>query len=79
MTWFSVSDANAPMPAEQDIVEVQLANGTVRLACFTGHQWRIPDARAAAADPGAATITNVTKWRAFAESKKERIKSHWQR
>lgn len=77
MTWFSVADTNAPMPAEQEIVEVQLANGTLRLACFTGKGWRIPDARAAA--NGAGTVDNVLKWRAYAESKKERIKSHWQR
>lgn len=40
MTWHNVADGSIPNNSE--VVEVQLANGSVQLALFSGEHWRTP-------------------------------------
>lgn len=67
MTWFNVADG--AMPNEQEIVEVQLTNGTFQLARFSNGMWRVPTVNELTTTLDAPEIKNVLKWRFFAEAK----------
>lgn len=63
MTWMNVE--KSPLPADQEIVEVQLEKGNVLLACFTKGAWFVPSAGGSITEQDKAEIKNVVKWRPF--------------
>lgn len=66
MAWYCVADG--AIPNNQDIVEVQQANGTIQIACFIAGSWRIPAVEASQEAQRMPEIRNVIKWRPFADA-----------
>lgn len=63
MTWLNVED-NA-LPGDKEIVEVQLENGSVQLACFMNGAWYAPSVERSMPDPNNVEIKTVVRWRPF--------------
>lgn len=63
MEWQSVTDREFPIDA--GVMEVQLANGCILLACYANHAWRVPLIDRPKAGEEHAEIRNVVRWRAY--------------
>lgn len=63
MEWQSVTDE--VFPNDAGVIEVQLANGCILLACYANHAWRVPLVGGLKAGQKQAEISNVVRWRTY--------------